>query len=255
MLGEGGQGEVYLVNDGVNYFAFKYYFDIPSSDFKYNLRNNILKGAPSNTFLWPKKYIEFDDDSCGYLIENIIDNKLMFEVISQQTDFDDNEDSYSLSVIVTFFDKKLLFVGDKYEFSYLTNNIEPVVYYKASNSYSFDDSYKSFLKKISSGNDALYTVIGTSLNYINSNASIFGSEKYCGTLLAGLRKESEKPYIYPVSYINSNKEHIKINGTICFELKCEFDNQKYLVTPSMRQEYNSNVILLEDSDYYKNVKR
>ena len=43
LLGEGGQGEVYLVNDGIKEYAFKYYFEHPSSDFKYNLRNNIKK--------------------------------------------------------------------------------------------------------------------------------------------------------------------------------------------------------------------
>ena len=53
-LGEGGQGEVYLVTDGTSQFAFKYYKEIPSSDFKYNLRNNIAKGSPSNNFLLPK---------------------------------------------------------------------------------------------------------------------------------------------------------------------------------------------------------
>ena len=69
LLGEGGQGEVYLVNDGIKDYAFKYYFENPSSDFKYNLRNNIKKGAPSDSFLWPKEYIEFDDNSCGYLMD------------------------------------------------------------------------------------------------------------------------------------------------------------------------------------------
>ena len=69
LLGEGGQGEVYLVTYGSDKYAFKYYKDIPSSDFKYNLRNNIAKGSPSSNFLWPKEYIEFDDDSCGYLMD------------------------------------------------------------------------------------------------------------------------------------------------------------------------------------------
>ena len=32
LLGEGGQGEVYLVNDGIKDYAFKYYFDIGSAD-------------------------------------------------------------------------------------------------------------------------------------------------------------------------------------------------------------------------------
>lgn len=69
LLGEGGQGEVYLVSDGLNQYAFKYYKQTPSNEFKYNLKNNISKGSPSKNFLWPKKYIEFDDESCGYLMD------------------------------------------------------------------------------------------------------------------------------------------------------------------------------------------
>ena len=68
LLGEGGQGEVYLVNDGNKDYAFKYYFDIPSEDFKYNLRNNIDRKSPSPSFLWPLEYVEIDDDTFGYLM-------------------------------------------------------------------------------------------------------------------------------------------------------------------------------------------
>ena len=78
LLGEGGQGEVYLVNDGNRDYAFKYYFDIPSEDFKFNLKNNIRKGAPSNVFLWPKEYIEFEDDTCGYFMDLRPKNYLSF---------------------------------------------------------------------------------------------------------------------------------------------------------------------------------
>ncbi len=69
ILGSGGQGEVYLVNDGVKDLAFKSFFNVPSSDFKYNLKNNIIKGAPSDKFLWPKEYIEFSDETCGYFMD------------------------------------------------------------------------------------------------------------------------------------------------------------------------------------------
>lgn len=69
LLGEGGQGEVYLVRDGNKDYAFKYYLKTPSDEFKYNLKNNIKKGSPSDSFLWPKEYIEFDDGSCGYLMD------------------------------------------------------------------------------------------------------------------------------------------------------------------------------------------
>lgn len=68
-LGAGGQGEVYLVNDGIKDYAFKCYIEEQSSDFKYNLKNNIMKGSPANTFLWPKQFIEFTDNSCGYLMD------------------------------------------------------------------------------------------------------------------------------------------------------------------------------------------
>ena len=69
VLGEGGQGEVYLVDTGSQKLAFKYYKEIPTEDFKYNLKNNITKGSPSSSFLWPKDYIEFTDDTCGYLMD------------------------------------------------------------------------------------------------------------------------------------------------------------------------------------------
>ena len=69
LLGEGGQGEVYLVSYNGNKYAFKYYKDIPDSDFRYNLRNNITKGSPSKDFLWPKEFIEFTDDTCGYFMD------------------------------------------------------------------------------------------------------------------------------------------------------------------------------------------
>ena len=41
LLGEGGQGEVYLVDFEGKDYALKIYNDIPSSDFIYNLKNNI----------------------------------------------------------------------------------------------------------------------------------------------------------------------------------------------------------------------
>ena len=77
-LGEGGQGEVYLVQVDNEKLAFKYYKEIPSEDFKYNLKNNIAKGSPSETFLWPKDYIEFTDDTCGYLMDLRPNNYVSF---------------------------------------------------------------------------------------------------------------------------------------------------------------------------------
>jgi len=69
LLGEGGQGTVYLVNYNNTNMALKVYNDLVSKDFEYNLRNNINKGAPSSSFLWPRKIIHFDDDKIGYLMD------------------------------------------------------------------------------------------------------------------------------------------------------------------------------------------
>ena len=69
LLGEGGQGEVYLVEYDNKQYAFKYYKYTPSLDFRYNLKNNIERKAPSNDFLWPLKLIDFENGNLGYLMD------------------------------------------------------------------------------------------------------------------------------------------------------------------------------------------
>ena len=68
LLGEGGQGEVYLVGDGQKKYALKVYKMPVSPDFRYNLKNNIDRGSPSPMFLWPQKLLDFDDGKIGYLM-------------------------------------------------------------------------------------------------------------------------------------------------------------------------------------------
>lgn len=69
LLGEGGQGEVYLVSNSSDRYALKIYKHSVSSDFKWNLKNNIEKGSPSDEFLWPKKMLEYPDGRIGYLMD------------------------------------------------------------------------------------------------------------------------------------------------------------------------------------------
>ena len=69
LLGEGAQGEVYLVSYKGEQYAFKYFKKNPSQEFKDNLTNNVQKGSPGQCFLWPKKNIEFTDGSCGYFMD------------------------------------------------------------------------------------------------------------------------------------------------------------------------------------------
>lgn len=68
-LGEGGQGEVYLVSYNGKDYALKVYKGEETADFKYNLKNNIERKSPSEDFLWPLKYIEFSGGHFGYLMD------------------------------------------------------------------------------------------------------------------------------------------------------------------------------------------
>lgn len=69
LLGEGGQGEVYLVSNGGQKYALKIYKGEVSRDFRFNLKNNIEKGSPSEDFLWPKRLFERADGKTGYLMD------------------------------------------------------------------------------------------------------------------------------------------------------------------------------------------
>ncbi len=69
LLGEGGQGIVYLVSYEGKQYALKCYLEKVSSDFKFNLKNNISKGSPSKNFLWPKKIFDFKDGTIGYIMD------------------------------------------------------------------------------------------------------------------------------------------------------------------------------------------
>ncbi len=68
-LGDGGQGEVYLVKYNDSEYALKVYKKVESSDFRYNLKNNIECGSPSSAFLWPKLLLDFDDGKIGYIMD------------------------------------------------------------------------------------------------------------------------------------------------------------------------------------------
>ena len=73
ILGNGGQGVVYLVEYNGMKWALKWY-DINKikdpAEFKNNIKRNITDGAPSNKFLWPR-YMTKDapDGTFGYLME------------------------------------------------------------------------------------------------------------------------------------------------------------------------------------------
>lgn len=72
-LGAGGQGTVYKVKYNGKDVALKWYhqgvFGNQAKRFYANLENNINKGAPNSSFLWPKAITSVLNNSFGYLME------------------------------------------------------------------------------------------------------------------------------------------------------------------------------------------
>lgn len=68
-LGRGGQGIVYLVDLAGQKMALKWYKTAPDSRFYKNLEDNILKGAPSDAFLWPEYLTKKERGSYGYIMK------------------------------------------------------------------------------------------------------------------------------------------------------------------------------------------
>ena len=72
LLGEGGQGYVYLVDMAGKEMALKWYKKDPSTNpvaFYKNLCRNALNGAPSPVFIWPKYVTNKENDSFGYIMD------------------------------------------------------------------------------------------------------------------------------------------------------------------------------------------
>lgn len=72
-FGSGGQGTVYKVSYNGKEYALKWYhvgvFKGKEKDFYANLENNIVKGAPTDAFLWPLGITEVQNGSFGYIMD------------------------------------------------------------------------------------------------------------------------------------------------------------------------------------------
>ena len=70
LLGAGGQGTVYKVNYEGKKYALKWYKKPAEDAFYKNLQDNVKRGAPAETFLWPLAITEKDKDGCfGYVMK------------------------------------------------------------------------------------------------------------------------------------------------------------------------------------------
>jgi serine/threonine protein kinase len=71
-IGEGGQGAVYRVECNGEYKALKWYSGKKIREpkkFYENLYNNVKKGAPASSFLWPLDITEKDGEAFGYVMD------------------------------------------------------------------------------------------------------------------------------------------------------------------------------------------
>ena len=71
-LGEGGQGDVYAVDYNGKQMALKWYkpngMGKNPKAFYDNIKNNVMRGSPSNEFLWPLDITEWKDGTFGYIM-------------------------------------------------------------------------------------------------------------------------------------------------------------------------------------------
>lgn len=72
-LAEGGQGDIYRILYGGEEKALKWYrlgkMGKTPKAFYENLKNNVLKGAPSDAFLWPLDITSWEENSFGYIMD------------------------------------------------------------------------------------------------------------------------------------------------------------------------------------------
>ncbi len=69
LLGEGGQGFIYRIRFREEYYALKWYKKVESDRFYANLKENVRRGSPAETFLWPLAVTEKDSrGGFGYVM-------------------------------------------------------------------------------------------------------------------------------------------------------------------------------------------
>lgn len=72
-LAEGGQGAVYVVDYNGQKKALKYYkkasLGANPNAFYENIKQNVMRGAPSAEFLWPLDITEWNDGTFGYIMD------------------------------------------------------------------------------------------------------------------------------------------------------------------------------------------
>lgn len=89
LLGEGGQGYVYLIERNHTQKALKWYKPrMASRRFYEHIRKNVIDGSPSSGYIWPTDTTEFNGTTFGYIMdlrpEGFYD---MTDILLKQVDF------------------------------------------------------------------------------------------------------------------------------------------------------------------------
>lgn len=115
VLGVGGQGEVYLAESEGKKYALKIYIEDQSREFRDNLKNNIDKGSPARSFLWPREIVE-GEGYFGYLMDLRPDRFVSFvSYINAKSRFADQKTLLTWCIELCLSFKKLHEKGYSYQ--------------------------------------------------------------------------------------------------------------------------------------------
>ena len=157
----------------------------------------------------------------GSIRNLLLTNELSLCILGckSKVDSDADENNYSLSIIVTFGGKKMVFVGDTEDYEYLStkhaSRIENASFLRLSNSLvslSRQNSFMEFLSIVKPQS----IVIGTPINYTLSNGKVFMGEQD-QRYLRDLQISKGYGEIFYCGYIQEKKYH-PINGDLIFSL-------------------------------------
>ncbi len=120
LLGEGGQGFVYLVDYAGEKKALKWYKPEAIRDSKAfydNLKNNVRRGSPDKAFLWPEAITEYAEGSFGYIMALKPDGYYdLSEIIgSEKINFKSFKQITKAAIKITYAFKILHSIGYSYQ--------------------------------------------------------------------------------------------------------------------------------------------
>ena len=162
--------------------------------------------------------------------EDIIgENGPKITVFGSDYSYNDDENNYSLSIVIDFYDSKMLFVGDLVRYDRLISNhkdeITDITYLRLSNSVIPVESMIG-IREFAQITNPQYIAIGTPLYYKDSSFGgyLFDREKSQKMLVEELFKRSNNQYIYFLGYAVYGYDfpfYRRVNGDFVFSVSTQ----------------------------------